>query len=261
MIVEALDHLGVRECLLGGYISVMTPFHERPSVSQPSPAEVSVLMFTATESNELFLGPADSMDELAAQIISCRGPCGHNIQYVLQLANFMRESIPEENDPHLFGLVARIEAQCAEQGVDVDELVNEVPHLETRGDQQCAKCKTLCSEYAFCKNCRADTIQDALICSVTPAVQTPEDGAIIPEEDDIIPEDEIIIPELPVCRRRYSVSQRRRSSVTQQRRSSILQSLPAASRRRRSSLLELLQDVSVQQRLENAVLSQQTEAL
>jgi cation transport regulator ChaC len=233
MIVEALEHLGVRECLLGGYISVMTPFYERPSPSNPSPPQISVLMFTATESNELFLGPTDSLDELAAQIVSCRGPCGNNVQYVVQLANYMREHIPEEHDAHLFGLVERIEAQCAEREMNIEELVNEVIEAGKTTEHECPKCKVLCTEYAFCQACRAETIQDEL-----PEAAETEDDAFAVE------------PTYP--KRRYSVSQRRRSSVSQLRRSSILASLPMEKRRRRSSLLEILQDEAAKQSVHEA---------
>lgn len=177
MIVEALDHLGVRECLLGGYISVMTPFYERSSSNQPAPAPISVLMFTATEANELFLGPAESMDALAAQIISCRGPCGHNIQYVTRLANYMREHVPEEKDPHLYGLVARIEKQLHERGLDMDALIEDAATIHpTPVNSVCAKCNALCSEYAFCNNCRTDAIKEALTCGEVPTKKTTSDS-------------------------------------------------------------------------------------
>lgn len=212
MIVEALDHLGVRECLLGGYISVMTPFYERSSSSDPSPApHIPVLMFTATESNELFLGPAESLEALAAQIISCRGPCGHNIQYVLRLSNYMREHIPEESDPHLFGLVERIEAQCRARGLDVEELIEDAHIHPPQASQVCSRCNALCSEYAFCKGCRADAIKDALTCgpdtrSLAPPSSTAECERVMPKKS-------------PVAARRKRTSSHR--EITETRRTEI----------------------------------------
>ena len=44
-----------------------------------------------------------------AQVVASRGFCGHNVEYVIRLADFMRAHIPEETDPHLFGLVDAIE--------------------------------------------------------------------------------------------------------------------------------------------------------
>jgi len=45
---------------------------------------------------------------MSFQVIACNGYCGHNIEYVMRLADFMRTHIPEETDPHLFGLVDAI---------------------------------------------------------------------------------------------------------------------------------------------------------
>ena len=166
MIKGALDHLGMRECLLGGYISLMTPFYERSATNKPR----SVLVFTATPANSLFLGAAP-LDALAKQVISCSGPCGHNIQYVTRLANYMTQHIPEEKDPHLFGLVKAIEDECAKQCLDMDTLIEQAKSGCNRVSKNtvCAQCNALCSEYAFCANCRTQTTQQTLRTAQVPA--------------------------------------------------------------------------------------------
>lgn len=49
------------------------------------------------------MGDADDR-AIAHQIIDCSGPSGHNVEYLVRLANFMREHFSEEHDPHLFNL-------------------------------------------------------------------------------------------------------------------------------------------------------------
>lgn len=162
MIHEALDHLGVRECLIGGYITVMAPFQDRDTHHMSFP----VLLFTATKDNSLFMGPA-SLDDLAHQISGCRGPCGHNIEYVTRLAHYMKEHIPEEKDEHLFGLVQAIKDKLGEQGLDIDTVIYEAKCHRVPASSVCSKCNALCSEYAFCSKCRSKAIKEALTCSQT----------------------------------------------------------------------------------------------
>lgn len=104
----ALEHLGLRECLLGGYACQSLTFTERTlSCSNDLPRKFPVLTFIATPSNSLYLGPVD-LDSLARQVIGCKGNCGTNVEYVFRTAEFIRTNIPEENDEHLFVLERKI---------------------------------------------------------------------------------------------------------------------------------------------------------
>ncbi|XP_018571320.1 glutathione-specific gamma-glutamylcyclotransferase 1 [Anoplophora glabripennis] len=94
---EAISYLSKRECLLGGYISQFSTFY--PIKGEP----FKVLAYVATPKNPLWMGEADDRD-IAHQIIDCSGPSGHNIEYLVRLANFMREHFSDEHDPHLFSL-------------------------------------------------------------------------------------------------------------------------------------------------------------
>lgn len=104
----ALDHLGLRECLLGGYACQSLDFTERiSSFSNDLPRKFPVLTFIATPSNSLYLGPVD-LDSLARQVIGCKGNCGTNVEYVFRIAEFIHANIPEEKDEHLFLLERKI---------------------------------------------------------------------------------------------------------------------------------------------------------
>lgn len=101
----ALDYLKQRECTLGGYATIDTKFFPRVA-SQDTPFSgeaVEVLVYVATPENIHWLGD-DPVEEIAQQIVSCRGPSGHNAEYLLRLALFMHEEIPGVRDDHLFEL-------------------------------------------------------------------------------------------------------------------------------------------------------------
>lgn len=57
----------------------------------------------ANTESEHWLGE-DSLENIAKQIVECEGPSGHNAEYLLRLAKFMHEEIPEGYDEHLFQL-------------------------------------------------------------------------------------------------------------------------------------------------------------
>ncbi|KAJ8926913.1 hypothetical protein NQ314_020765 [Rhamnusium bicolor] len=93
----AIPYLSKRECELGGYISQFTTFF--PVSGEP----FKVLAYVATPKNPLWMGDADDK-AIAQQIIDCSGPSGHNVEYLVRLANFMREHFSEHHDSHLFNL-------------------------------------------------------------------------------------------------------------------------------------------------------------
>lgn len=63
------------------------------------------LVYIATEQNPKFAGPAP-LDDIARQIASSEGPSGHNVEYLLELADALR-SIGAD-DPHVFELERRV---------------------------------------------------------------------------------------------------------------------------------------------------------
>lgn len=91
-----LDHLDRRE--INGY--------ERHEVSLHfDDGESRGVMYVAATNNHAFLGDA-SMDEMVAQIRRCAGASGTNSEYVLELAQALREI--DEHDEHVFELERRL---------------------------------------------------------------------------------------------------------------------------------------------------------
>uniref|UniRef100_A0A452H833 Gamma-glutamylcyclotransferase n=1 Tax=Gopherus agassizii TaxID=38772 RepID=A0A452H833_9SAUR len=61
--------------------------------------------------NPTYLGPA-SEEDIAAQIIVSSGRSGHNIEYLLRLADFMRYFCPQVEDEHLFSIEEALAPSC-----------------------------------------------------------------------------------------------------------------------------------------------------
>ncbi|XP_039993598.1 glutathione-specific gamma-glutamylcyclotransferase 1-like [Xiphias gladius] len=102
-IEESLQYLNMREVVLGGYITQTVEFIPREKGQGP----LLALVYIATSNNPIYLGPA-SHKEIAAQIAICSGNTGHNIEYLLRLAEFMRLCCPEVEDEHLFSIEAAL---------------------------------------------------------------------------------------------------------------------------------------------------------
>ncbi|XP_035530114.1 glutathione-specific gamma-glutamylcyclotransferase 1-like isoform X1 [Morone saxatilis] len=102
-IEESLQYLNMREVVLGGYITEMVEFIPKEKGQAP----LLALVYIATSDNPIYLGPA-SDKEIAAQIAVCRGNTGHNIEYLVRLAEFMRLYFPEVEDEHLFSIEAAV---------------------------------------------------------------------------------------------------------------------------------------------------------
>lgn len=96
---ESLKYLNVRETVCGGYATKMVDFYPEGENQPP----VQALVYIATSDNPLFLGSA-SPEVIGAQIAVCRGKTGHNLEYLLRLAQFMRTSCPHVKDHHLFSI-------------------------------------------------------------------------------------------------------------------------------------------------------------
>ncbi|RVE56153.1 hypothetical protein OJAV_G00233420 [Oryzias javanicus] len=97
----ALGYLNIRETACGGYVTKMVDFF----AGAEGPSPVQALVYIATPDNPLYLGPA-SPEQIGAQIASSRGKTGHNLEYLLRLAEFMRSSCPQVEDQHLFSVEA-----------------------------------------------------------------------------------------------------------------------------------------------------------
>lgn len=90
---QTLDQLDVRE--KNGYLRVIT------ALTLDDERQVEGLVYIATEENAAFLGHA-SDSEIAAHIARSAGPSGPNRDYLLQLAQALREM--QADDPHVFAI-------------------------------------------------------------------------------------------------------------------------------------------------------------
>uniref|UniRef100_A0A8D0G9C8 Gamma-glutamylcyclotransferase n=1 Tax=Sphenodon punctatus TaxID=8508 RepID=A0A8D0G9C8_SPHPU len=111
-IATSLQYLNVREGVLGGYDTKLVKFYPQDKETEEP---ILALVYIATAQNPSYLGPA-SEEEIASQIIVSSGCSGHNIEYLLQLADFMRYFCPHVEDEHLFSieeaLIANLPCLC-----------------------------------------------------------------------------------------------------------------------------------------------------
>jgi glutathione-specific gamma-glutamylcyclotransferase len=98
-ILAGLDH---RE--RGGFSRERVPVFFDPAES----SSVSALLYVANEANANYLGPAP-LEEIARQIRASHGPSGSNVEYLIRLAEALREMGAE--DEHVFSLEALLEGR------------------------------------------------------------------------------------------------------------------------------------------------------
>lgn len=131
MDADALSYLDKRECELGGYQRQQTTFFPKGSPYQP----LTVEMYIALENNRLWLGEA-SLEAIATQVMACSGPSGHNVEYVLCLATFMHQCVPEIKDEHLFELEAIIWTRIQKQNLSTGAInAGEIGGPDGAGDE------------------------------------------------------------------------------------------------------------------------------
>lgn len=101
---EVFEHLDHRE--KNGYEHHRVDIHllERDTT-------VNGTLYVAGRDNPAFIGPADPAD-MAEHILSAHGPSGDNLDYLLALAESLREI--GETDEHVFDLERRVRARLAE---------------------------------------------------------------------------------------------------------------------------------------------------
>ena len=96
---RGMGKLDEREIALGGdeLCHLRFKYNENPSYS------FNVLVYAATPQNSLYFGPETS-EQLALQVATARGHSGLNVEYLVRLADFMREKVPHHDEEHLFEL-------------------------------------------------------------------------------------------------------------------------------------------------------------
>ena len=78
--------MNVREA--GGYSAIEVDVFSSGDATTP---ECRALLFTGTSENEFFCGPDAELDQTADVIASARGPSGANDEYLLRLADALRQ--------------------------------------------------------------------------------------------------------------------------------------------------------------------------
>lgn len=97
---EVFAHLDHRE--KNGYLRLATTIHfDEHAARDGGDASAEGLIYIANEENAAFAGPAPELD-IARQIATAHGPSGPNRDYLLQLANALRQIGAE--DRHVFDL-------------------------------------------------------------------------------------------------------------------------------------------------------------
>lgn len=114
----AIPYLSRRECELGGYVSQFLKFY--PSHGKP----LKVLVYIATPKNPHWLGDA-KVSEIANQIVNCKGPSGHNAEYLIRLADFMRHHFPSELDHHLYNIEKEVKTQILSKNLCLTTLMGD----------------------------------------------------------------------------------------------------------------------------------------
>lgn len=106
------NYLHKRETHLGGYRTSIVHFQPKDASQSAFP----VLVYVATPESDAYLGPAPVVD-LASEIVAARGVCGHNVEYVVRLADFMRHALPEITDDHLYALEDHVRIEIKERNL------------------------------------------------------------------------------------------------------------------------------------------------
>ncbi|KAG5895060.1 hypothetical protein JTB14_021027 [Gonioctena quinquepunctata] len=112
----AIPYLSKRECQLGGYDSQFTTFY--PVNGKP----FKVLAYVATPKNPLWVTGEDE-ETIAQQIVASKGASGHNVEYLVRLANFMRDHFADQHDAHLFKIEKEVLAIVEENKLCLNSLM------------------------------------------------------------------------------------------------------------------------------------------
>merc|ERR1712061_831563 len=52
-------------------------------------------------------------EQIAEQVVTSSGPSGHNVEYVLKLADWVHQVLPHVEDEHLFSIEAEVRARSS----------------------------------------------------------------------------------------------------------------------------------------------------
>lgn len=124
----ALRYLDQRECKLGGYEVVYAKFypHKATEFSGITGEAFPVQLYIATPKNSFWMGGSDEK-EIAEQIVNASGRSGHNIEYLLRLAQFMKDELPNAEDTHLFTLEKLVRDEIMRRKICIYSVMGQQP--------------------------------------------------------------------------------------------------------------------------------------
>lgn len=96
-IEDTINHLNHRE--KQGYVANTVMFHPEDSDLKP----FSLNIYIGSPDNSDFAGPAP-LETISNVIVNSEGPSGKNIDYFLNLVNYIKTNLPQDKDEHLFQL-------------------------------------------------------------------------------------------------------------------------------------------------------------
>lgn len=135
----ALKYLKQRECTLGGYSTEYTKFYPRVAADDMELCGEAfpTLLYIATKENSLWLGDTP-LPQIAQEIADSHGPSGHNVEYLLRLANFMRDELRGVvvNDEHLFELETLVRDILSKRNVCPNSLMGRQPERIRRDSHE-----------------------------------------------------------------------------------------------------------------------------
>jgi len=153
---EALDYLNNREMTLGGYIQRISTFYPTSCSIPPFP----VLVFIATPQSKHWLGPS-SHRSIAKQVVGSTGPSGHNVEYVLKLAQWLRKTFPEVWDDHLYTLETFVLIEVKLQNLCLESLMGEEEKMssQTAAPQPTQIHPTPARQSSYCSSCTGKSLR------------------------------------------------------------------------------------------------------
>lgn len=135
----ALSYLKQRECTLGGYTTLYTKFYPRVAADDMELCGEAfpALLYIATETNSLWTGDTP-LPIIAQEIADSEGPSGHNVEYLIRLANFMRDELNGVVvvDEHLFELEKMVRNILDERKICISLLMGRQPERIRRDSHE-----------------------------------------------------------------------------------------------------------------------------
>jgi cation transport protein ChaC len=106
-----------------------------------------VLLYIALPTNPHWLGE-DDLSTIAQQIVESRGFSGHNVEYLLRLAMFMREELPGIYDAHIFELEKHVREQLMKRKICLNSVMGSMPERVRRDSHEQERRQPLTFEFS-----------------------------------------------------------------------------------------------------------------